>query len=849
ALDNSASETALMAAQADIDTALAAVATQQAVCGLTHSPSAAALSLGSTCSYSTAGLPTFGVAEIFNYDASINTDDGRLNFDRGDFTSGTFKLTTEFEASYENLTLFARTSAFYDAVLSDDSSFERTGLSSTGTRSAGSDIDLLDFYLDIDLQPLFIRVGRQVINWGEATFFLGGNSVFNPISVPAFRRPGSEIKEAFLPVEAIYASLALPYDLTLEAYYGTWNDYDIDVAGTPFGNSDSFELGSRGNLVTTPDLIDSNGNLVRGRQAGVSYVGSGTFSGSAQINCDLATSNASTQAIGAAINGTFTNVATACLGSSNLQIGNSAGNVEGSRQQQLLTFTTASGETGNFRDTDYLVRGADNEPSEFDTDNYGLALRWYSDTLNSTEFALYYQRYTSRIPYASSRALQPLAGPNVTGIGASSTLRGAGLGGCTLTFLGNGATGAAPGFIRGANFSGLAGGVISPYTLSQPLSAIEVLDPTGVGAARRAFYATQSAGRTTVIESAANSLHARAGASSPGVAALTPLLMGLAEDAADTIPNGTLAEANTLGCISQFAQSAGSGGNLLPTGAATVATRYRTEIVAEYPEDIDVYGFSFNTTAFGWGVQGEVAYRPNMPLQLDTDAVAIAALSASCAWENFNAVADIYYDLQTIATRCGQWDKTFQGYVREQVYAFDLGTTATFTRSHPLVSLLQADLAVLLTELGVLYVPDADHYSNRATYNDPNITPLANQCTSGSDLPLGGVFGLDARTTKDCRPTEVSVGAVIFAQLRYNNVLGTAFALRPQVAINYGVYGRAPSPAAGYREDQWAVNFGLTAIYQTEWTASFGYTLYQGDELYNRNVDRDQVSLSLSYAF
>ena len=48
----------------------------------------------------------------------------------------------------------------------------------------------------------------------------------------------------------------------------------------------------------------------------------------------------------------------------------------------------------------------------------------------------------------------------------------------------------------------------------------------------------------------------------------------------------------------------------------------------EYPEDIQMYGISWNTTLPG-GVawQGEMSYRPNMPLQVDDVELLFAALS------------------------------------------------------------------------------------------------------------------------------------------------------------------------------------------------------------------------------
>ena len=87
-----------------------------------------------------------------------------------------------------------------------------------------------------------------MINWGEATFIPGGNSAFNPIDVATLRRPGSEIKEALLPVEALYGSIALTEDISVEAYVGGWDDYRLEGGGTPNAISDSaFEGTASGN--------------------------------------------------------------------------------------------------------------------------------------------------------------------------------------------------------------------------------------------------------------------------------------------------------------------------------------------------------------------------------------------------------------------------------------------------------------------------------------------------------------------------------------------------------------------------------------------------------------------------
>lgn len=50
-------------------------------------------------------------------------------------------------------------------------------------------------------------------------------------------------------------------------------------------------------------------------------------------------------------------------------------------------------------------------------------------------------------------------------------------------------------------------------------------------------------------------------------------------------------------------------------------------LVFEYPENIQMYGFSFNTTFGDYSFQGEVAYRPNLPLQVSITDLGFAALA------------------------------------------------------------------------------------------------------------------------------------------------------------------------------------------------------------------------------
>jgi hypothetical protein len=80
-----------------------------------------------------------------------------------------------------------------------------------------------------------------------------------------------------------------------------------------------------------------------------------------------------------------------------------------------------------------------------------------------------------------------------------------------------------------------------------------------------------------------------------------------------------------------------------PTQATSSLLQVETaKFVLEYPEDIHLIGASFNTTVGGYSIQGEVAYRPNKPMQVDVHDLAFAALGGQ-------------------ATSCGQPGVTCEG--------------------------------------------------------------------------------------------------------------------------------------------------------------------------------------------
>ncbi len=175
---------------------------------------------------------------------SVNGDDGNLNFDKGSSSATpprprSISVLHTIRTSKYSFGFFVRGSAFYDFALEKDCC-ERTELTEEALDWAGSRTELLDAYAWLAVSGVGeIRVGRQVLNWGESTFIQGGLSVINPVDVSALRVPGSELREAFRPVGMVWASFDLSQNLSVEGFYQyEWEPIVIDPPGTYFSTND-----------------------------------------------------------------------------------------------------------------------------------------------------------------------------------------------------------------------------------------------------------------------------------------------------------------------------------------------------------------------------------------------------------------------------------------------------------------------------------------------------------------------------------------------------------------------------------------------------------------------------------
>jgi hypothetical protein len=170
---------------------------------------------------------------------SPNIDDGNLNYGT-DMYSRALKALTELSLNYRSVGAFVRASALYDDAADNT---QRTPLADASEDLAVSYTRLLDafVYAKFDLGDMGaeLRLGRQVVSWGESTFIQNGLNVINHFDVSALRVPGSELKEGFLPQEMVNFSLQFNDNWSAQAIYITdWNATVPEPAGSYYSSND-----------------------------------------------------------------------------------------------------------------------------------------------------------------------------------------------------------------------------------------------------------------------------------------------------------------------------------------------------------------------------------------------------------------------------------------------------------------------------------------------------------------------------------------------------------------------------------------------------------------------------------
>ncbi|MER1046244.1 DUF1302 domain-containing protein [Pseudomonas aeruginosa] len=202
-----------------------------------------------------------------------NANDGSEYYSRG-LVANEYKITSELNLRYQDSGAFVRGSAWYDTQLMDrpptggsnplhnTDSDERYPSDLRNRNGHGS--RLLDAFIysgyELNGLPLNVRLGRQVINWGEGIYYADGLNVVNPVDVGRIVLPNASLKEALLPSNMLSVQMGLSNSLSLEGFYGLeWRGNQVMPTGAFLNNSDVFGKGTNGLLVDLREQLAGAG--------------------------------------------------------------------------------------------------------------------------------------------------------------------------------------------------------------------------------------------------------------------------------------------------------------------------------------------------------------------------------------------------------------------------------------------------------------------------------------------------------------------------------------------------------------------------------------------------------------
>ena len=212
----------------------------------------------------------------FNF---LNGDDGNLNYRRGDIVSAALKGTHEFGLkTTDGWRALARATWVRDFKAGDT---RATPLSAEARDIAVQNLTLLDAWVSKDVK-LFgdrnatVRLGNQVLSWGEDIFIVGGINQMNAFDLRKLHTPGTQVKEILRPAPMLSVNAALADGLSAEAYYQfRWNAFRFDPVGTFFSGADVVGAGQRPAYIPSSVLgaaAGTFGDRGAGIQSGVNVV-------------------------------------------------------------------------------------------------------------------------------------------------------------------------------------------------------------------------------------------------------------------------------------------------------------------------------------------------------------------------------------------------------------------------------------------------------------------------------------------------------------------------------------------------------------------------------------------------
>ncbi|NLP62635.1 DUF1302 domain-containing protein [Paraburkholderia sacchari] len=185
-------------------------------------------------------------------------DNGNLNYRKGQLYSTYVSATSELLLTMpsEGVKFMVRGTGMYDFLAKDTA---RTPLTSAAEAQAVYDAQLLDLWVEKDFtisdRPAHVRLGNQVINWGESAFAAGGINATNSLDIQKLLIPGTQLKQALRPAPMLSFAADLSHGFSTEDYYQfQWNGNRYPPVGTYWSITNSFGRGAEPLTLNTNNL-------------------------------------------------------------------------------------------------------------------------------------------------------------------------------------------------------------------------------------------------------------------------------------------------------------------------------------------------------------------------------------------------------------------------------------------------------------------------------------------------------------------------------------------------------------------------------------------------------------------
>jgi hypothetical protein len=259
-----------------------------------------------------------------------------------------------------------------------------------------------------------------------------------------------------------------------------------------------------------------------------------------------------------------------------------------------------------------------------------------------------------------------------------------------------------------------------------------------------------------------------------------------------------------------------------------------------YPEDIQLLGAGFNTQLGRTGValQGEIAHRWDVPLQVDDVELLYAALTPLRLLPPLPQLAPLI-GLGTLLANTNQvgaygFSQQIDGWRRFDTTQFQVTGTKAFSQ------VLWADQVVLVGEGAWSTVHDLP---------DQSVLRLDGPGTYTSGNQVHQKAGLQPGTEPaSAFPTSSAWGYVLAGRFEYNNAFG-AVSMIPRFSFAQDVAGISPGPGGNFLEGRKSLTLGLGFQYRINWEFDVSYTSFMGGDRYNLVNDRDFVAANIKYSF